>query len=232
MSNRVLKQVALLEKQHSLVAVGCWYRNVVPGLGYRVRRPNASECDIRSSNVFSHGEVLMRRKAYEEVGGYDSAFRYCQDYDLWLRLSECGGLGTVHEVLYDRYIRRDGVSYDPTRQVAQAKFYVCAQRLNGHLNAESDGLRTTLATAGIEAAIGIGDGAVQRRLERAVLRSCMMGLAEEAETLAQSAVISRARRSVLVLLARTERSRLFRPLWFAVRSGLGFRRIESWSIRR
>jgi glycosyltransferase involved in cell wall biosynthesis len=37
---------------------------------------------------FIHTSVLMRRGAFERVGGYRAAFPQAQDYDLWLRMSE------------------------------------------------------------------------------------------------------------------------------------------------
>ncbi len=32
----------------------------------------------------------MRRRALEDVGGYDERFKYSADYDMWLRLGERG----------------------------------------------------------------------------------------------------------------------------------------------
>jgi glycosyltransferase involved in cell wall biosynthesis len=47
-----------------------------------------------------HGVVLMRRDAYEAVGGYREAFYFAQDRDLWSRLVEAGRHVVVPEVLY------------------------------------------------------------------------------------------------------------------------------------
>ena len=38
-------------------------------------------------NSFIHTSVVFRRKVVrDELGGYDEAFSYCQDYDLWSRV--------------------------------------------------------------------------------------------------------------------------------------------------
>jgi hypothetical protein len=51
-----------------------------------------------------HSSVMMRREAVRRVGGYRPAFRHCEDYDLWLRLSEITRLGNLPDrlLLYRR----------------------------------------------------------------------------------------------------------------------------------
>ena len=57
-----------------------------------------------------HGSVMMRRDAYEKVGGYRSQFRVAQDYDLWLRLAQEGKLGIEEDFLYEFGIDEGGLS--------------------------------------------------------------------------------------------------------------------------
>jgi hypothetical protein len=52
---------------------------------------------VRTSLV--HGSVMMRREAVLTAGGYRAGFRYCQDFDLWLRLSEWFQLENLQERL-------------------------------------------------------------------------------------------------------------------------------------
>lgn len=40
------------------------------------------------ASTMCHPSVMMRRDAIRAVGGYRAAFRHCEDYDLWLRVSE------------------------------------------------------------------------------------------------------------------------------------------------
>lgn len=51
----------------------------------------------------AHGSVMIRRSAYEAVGGYRSEFYYSQDSDLWLRLAERHLIAYVPDV---RYVHR------------------------------------------------------------------------------------------------------------------------------
>jgi glycosyltransferase involved in cell wall biosynthesis len=43
--------------------------------------------ELLFDNAFVHSSVILRRgPVLEELGGYDEAFRYCQDFDLWSRV--------------------------------------------------------------------------------------------------------------------------------------------------
>ena len=68
-------------------------------------------CDLPSllARNTVNGAALVRREAFEAVGGYDETMRDgCEDWDFWLRLVECGLMGTiVPEVLF-YYRRRPG----------------------------------------------------------------------------------------------------------------------------
>lgn len=55
---------------------------------------------LRQQNWFGHGSVMMRKEAWEKLGGYDERFKYAQDYDLWLRLSENFKIANLEEPLY------------------------------------------------------------------------------------------------------------------------------------
>ena len=47
-----------------------------------------------------HPSVVMRRDVVRAAGGYRAAFRHCEDYDLWLRLSEATKLCTIPDRLF------------------------------------------------------------------------------------------------------------------------------------
>ncbi|UVO52799.1 glycosyltransferase [Sphingomonas sp. SUN039] len=44
--------------------------------------------DLKNGPPLCHPSVVMRRDAVRAVGGYHQAYKHCEDYDLWLRLSE------------------------------------------------------------------------------------------------------------------------------------------------
>ena len=45
---------------------------------------------LRKTNPILHPTVMMRTSAVRAVGGYRPAFRYAEDYELWIRLTEHG----------------------------------------------------------------------------------------------------------------------------------------------
>ena len=43
---------------------------------------------LRQGSPYCHSSVMMRRDAVQRAQGYRAAYHHCEDYDLWLRLSE------------------------------------------------------------------------------------------------------------------------------------------------
>jgi glycosyltransferase involved in cell wall biosynthesis len=55
--------------------------------------------DLKNGPPLCHPSVMMRRDVVRAVGGYHRAFRHCEDYDLWLRLSERVEMANLQERL-------------------------------------------------------------------------------------------------------------------------------------
>jgi glycosyltransferase involved in cell wall biosynthesis len=53
-----------------------------------VTSPEDVLADLKNGPPLCHPSVVMRRDAVRAVGGYHRAYKHCEDYDLWLRLSE------------------------------------------------------------------------------------------------------------------------------------------------
>jgi hypothetical protein len=60
--------------------------------------------DIRDrlmvASAMCHPSVMMRRDVIRSLGGYRAAFRHCEDYDLWLRVSERHDLYNLPDRLF------------------------------------------------------------------------------------------------------------------------------------
>ena len=128
--NRISRQVGFLEKRPNFAVAGCRYVNRVKGgkgdgkatpSKHATLTPAAS--DVLKGNPFSHGEVLIRRSAYEEVGGYRTIFENSQDKDLWLRLTENWNLGVIDAFLYERrFFSNDGISSNLSKSLTQVAY--------------------------------------------------------------------------------------------------------------
>jgi glycosyltransferase involved in cell wall biosynthesis len=60
-------------------------------------------------NVLYHGSTLARRSIVHRVGAFREAFRYSQDYDLWLRIAERHELENLSDTLFRWRISPEGV---------------------------------------------------------------------------------------------------------------------------
>jgi O-antigen biosynthesis protein len=59
---------------------------------------------------FCHSSVLVRKELLDQVGGYREYFKYAQDYDLWLRLSEKCEIRNLPEFLVQWRESGDAIS--------------------------------------------------------------------------------------------------------------------------
>jgi len=90
---RLERQVAALWARPSVAVVGTNYE-IIDATGAKIGVSDlpTDSAEIRAtlehSNCIAHPTVLIRRDAFIAVGGYRRAFRQCEDYDLWVRLSE------------------------------------------------------------------------------------------------------------------------------------------------
>lgn len=102
---RLEKQVAFLEAHPDVALLGTQTDWVVKS--GKVMRHFERPMDhigivewMVNKNSFWHGSVMVRKAAFEAVGGYRQEFRLAQDYDLWLRLSEQYQVANLPETLY------------------------------------------------------------------------------------------------------------------------------------
>lgn len=61
-------------------------------------------------NCILHPATFIRRSAFERVGGFDVAWKYAMDYDLWLRLGELGDPVTIDKPLASFRVHHGGLS--------------------------------------------------------------------------------------------------------------------------
>ena len=129
-AKRLEYQKNFLDENPDVGIVGSHYENFVETSGVcRLRTPDANTATVQSlikKNVFTHGEVMFRKEVYEKAGGYRAEFIFCQDYDLWLRMSNHCRFGTVPKLLYRRHVDFDGVSYKPEKFIAQTRYMIIA----------------------------------------------------------------------------------------------------------
>lgn len=104
---RLSTQIDYLRRHPAAVVVGS-RAHLIDVNGKRLGRLGtapAGECDVRplllKRNAIVHSSAMFRRADLEAVGGYRSALRQMEDYDLWLRMAH---RGEVH-VLADELVQ-------------------------------------------------------------------------------------------------------------------------------
>lgn len=223
---RLELQAALLDARPEVGIVGGWYYNVQEEQDTRrLRTPNADEMtfdDLAQRNVFSHGEVMMRRSVYDSVGGYRTAFKYAQDIDLFLRIAKVARLATVPEPVYNRYVQFDGVSYVPAKRISQACYSIAARRVAQMTPLEEEKAIADIELNGPTAVVGIDDPVAQRNLARSALAMVLFGAPVSGKELAQH-LTDRTKRIAIVGFATWFNSPVSAPLRPLVRRVAGIR---------
>jgi hypothetical protein len=113
--NRFERQIAFLKDHPDHGVVGSWSEDMGEhgepifrtGADHPITHDQVLEAIGQGQQVICHPAAMYRRDVVLGVGGYHSAFKHCEDYDLWLRLASVTKLGNIAERLV-RYRRYDG----------------------------------------------------------------------------------------------------------------------------
>jgi hypothetical protein len=111
--DRFARQLAWIRDNPGHGAVGTWAVNIDQNgqRGKETPRSGASHDGLMANMAWGpillHPTVIMDRATVIGLGGYRPAYRYCEDYDLWLRLSQVTQLANVPECLFE-YRRHAG----------------------------------------------------------------------------------------------------------------------------
>ena len=126
-TERLAKQVALLDSSDEIGFVSCWTQYVGPEnepleTQTRPQMPAEATRRLLDDRVGppAHGSVMFRTSLYQDVGGYRPEFYFGQDSDLWLRMAEKSQIAYVPQVLYQA--RRDIWGVSGTLRPIQRKF--------------------------------------------------------------------------------------------------------------
>lgn len=112
---RLARQVAFLEARRDVGICGTWVRYLddngrVVGTGHPPVDPDKLARALPVRNELVHGTILARRSVLADLGGYRDAFRYSQDYDLYLRALGRHRVANVAEELYELRFHAGAIS--------------------------------------------------------------------------------------------------------------------------
>lgn len=119
-------QFAALKEHPKAVAVYCDHRSIdaedlVLGPTGALEHSRSSgrilEDLIRGQRIKSPSLVMVRREAFDAVGGFDTALRFSEDYDLWLRLAARGPILYQVETLASYRVHGGNISLAPGQEL-------------------------------------------------------------------------------------------------------------------
>ena len=176
------RQAEFLADNPDYAVVGSWTHNInaegrtceVPGLD----QPTSHEAFLAALDgkpLLCHPSVMMRTETVRAAGGYRAAYRHCEDYDLWLRLSERTKLCSLPERLLRYRYSETQVS---TRHVleqhvgAAAAWFAHLERLAGRPD-PTEGLDRLPKLGGFDALFGRAgvDQAIRHRVAPRIVYS-------------------------------------------------------------
>ncbi len=102
---RLGEEVELLDTNPKVGLVGtCYEITDEDDKSFGIAKCPITDKEIRrrllEGNAFGHGSVMFRRECIDNIGSYRPEFRYGQDFDLFLRISEKYGVANISEPLY------------------------------------------------------------------------------------------------------------------------------------
>ncbi|MBE7175517.1 MAG: glycosyltransferase [Mucilaginibacter polytrichastri] len=164
---RLSRQAAVLDSEKDIVLVGCFLAHIDKAgtvLNTQAYNEYIDRNDLLEFNKLSHGEVMYRKSDYLQAGGYREAFRFAQDYDLWLRLTRFGKAKIIQETLYMRTALEEGASFSPAKIIKQCMFAKLAKDIATSDEGQQKKVLEVVQQKGVDAVISIADPYVQRNI--------------------------------------------------------------------
>lgn len=122
---------------------------------------------LMAASAMCHPSVMMRRDVIRALGGYRAAFRHCEDYDLWLRVSERHDLYNLPDRLF--LYRRSPDQVSEKHILVQAIGAACAryaaQQRRAGLPDPFEGATSLPSLDQIDAVLGSSGVGARMRLE-------------------------------------------------------------------
>jgi hypothetical protein len=133
--SRFARQVTFLDAHPDVAVVGSAIRLIdeegrtIRDVDYPLAPAAVSTSLIEVGCALAHPAVMMRRSDVAGAGGYRSACRHAEDYDLWLRISESRSLANLPDrlLLYRQHPAKASARYAAAQRLATHAARLCAK---------------------------------------------------------------------------------------------------------
>ena len=138
---RIEKQIDYLNKHRDLVAAGSFIECIpgrkdhipkqnISGLEKLINRVQTSEeikLELYRTCPLTHGTMIYSKKAFINLGKYNSDLKISYDYDLWTRLTTVGKIKKIPEKLYKYRMHSNSLTTKNQLQNIKEMFFSCAK---------------------------------------------------------------------------------------------------------
>ena len=214
---------AVLESRPEVAFVSHWLETF--GDEHWTWKPEHCDLPALLARNTINGAALVKRSAFEAVGGYDESMRNgCEDWDFWLRLVEAGYPGAIlPEVLF--YYRRHAASMSRAMTTGSSYRKPLETLLDKHVQPYRDHLVSVMVSKEAERLVLAAEIAALERDRLIVLGPALERSAEDLR-----AVRARESRVRAEQLAREERDRLAHQVGELNREVAALRMSWSWRV--
>lgn len=127
----------LFANNQELGLVGSWTDFVTPDgkLLYTAQYPEDSRSIIkymRINSAFCHPTIMMRRKAYEECGGYSEKYPAAEDYALFRRIASKFDSHNIQQSLVSCQTNDGGISQTHRKQQLRTRIAIMIEEFDWH----------------------------------------------------------------------------------------------------
>jgi len=112
--NRFEEQIKYFKKNPKVVLLGTGICRIdgngkILGKTLAIAKPGKS---LVKQNQFNHGSTMFKSGVIRELGGYNELFKYCQDYELWLRLAKYYEVRNLPQILYQLRFHDEALRFE------------------------------------------------------------------------------------------------------------------------
>lgn len=174
-ADRFERQVGFLDRHPAVALLGGAIELIngkgapIRGVRYPLEDRQIKEELFSRANCFCHPAIMMRKDAFDGLGGYRLPFRHAEEYDLWLRMAERYELANLADVLlYYRIHAGQVTARNLKQQVLSALAARAAARIRRDAGQDPP-LAADCVTLDSLASLAVGSDHVTDELVRAYL---------------------------------------------------------------
>lgn len=136
MPTRFEKQVAWLTEHPETTLVSSEIQRIRPNGTFGKVSARACSFDLLAwhllfhNHLGGHSQVMFRRQSVLDLGGYNEAYRYSQDYELWCRLAKIGEFTVLPEALLHQRFHTASISASKRAEQSALVFKQVAHNIN------------------------------------------------------------------------------------------------------